>query len=124
MSFWSETTFAAKDATNDHIWHTSAATQRTLQPPEVLQQSGAIGAQQATIPGDSQCVLPWVPDVLGKGWDDPTALIIVGSAYAGFIRECSSRRNTMPLDTYRGATGWQKFVDMLANVEMRPRPNV
>ena len=44
--------------------------------------------------------LPWVPDIVGVNWKHPESLIIIGSAYAPFIRGISKRRCTLPLSEY------------------------
>jgi hypothetical protein len=53
--------------------------------------------------------LPWVPDLVGKNWKDARAILVVGSAYAGFIREYSSRNRTMCLSDYASAKSASEF---------------
>lgn len=109
------------DEINDDIWRDSPAVQRSVQPPEVLGAPGAVGAQQAMIDGDD--VLPWVPDLIGSNWRNKNALIIVGSAYAGFIREFSGRGATMPLSDYRTARTWQDFQERFVATVVHPDVN-
>ena len=40
-------------------------------------------------PATCETLLPWVPDLLGKNWRAEGSILIVGSAYAGFIKEYS-----------------------------------
>jgi hypothetical protein len=111
MTFWAEDAFCVEDQVNDDIWARSPGVQRQIQLAERLAGAAVVGAQQAMLPADPTGVLPWVPDVLGAKWQAPDALIIFGSAYAGFIRECSPRRNTMPLAEYASAQSWQQFAE-------------
>jgi len=97
------------DVLNGTIWSESPKVQPEVQAPDQLQGAGALGAQQAMC-GDP--VLSWVPDLAGRRWCDPEAVIVVGSAYAGFVREYSSRGCTLPLATYRQARTWQDFQEM------------
>ena len=57
-------------------------------------------------------VLPWVPDVLGADWKDERAVHLVGLAYAGFIKEISSRY--LPFSDYLQActAHWHRFADV------------
>jgi hypothetical protein len=94
-TFWTLASLAADDDLNRIMWETSASLQAKIHPPETLTGINALGAQQAMLDPDplaappitSQTVLPWVPDLLGANWTDEESLLIVGSAYAGFIRE-------------------------------------
>lgn len=54
--------------------------------------------------------LPWVPDLVGLGWQQPESLIVIGSAYAPFIRGLSKRRCTMPLADYVDARSASRFL--------------
>src|SRR4030095_14884020 len=91
--FWRDLT--TEDAVNEEIWARSPDLQRHIQPPEALQLAGAVGAQQAMLLDDPHGVLPWVPDLLGMSWRERDALLVVGSAYAGFIAECSTRHRCL-----------------------------
>jgi hypothetical protein len=96
-TFWPLDGLAARDDLNRTIWEASAALQPKIQAPETLNRKNALGAQQAMLNPDpladppitTATVLPWVPDLLGANWTDEESLIIVGSAYSGFIREYS-----------------------------------
>lgn len=93
--FWASASLTTDDEINRRIWDTSAALQTTIFPPATLSGPNALGAQQAMLDPDplatppitSGTVLPWVPDLLGANWTDRESLLIVGSAYAGFIYE-------------------------------------
>lgn len=96
-----------EDKLNEEIWSRSAAVQRMIQRPEDLCEEGHFGAQQAMVDGLS--VLPWPPDLLGCEWFGPESLLIVGSAYAGFITEFSRRGSSMVLCEYDARLRWQEF---------------
>src|SRR4051794_21754424 len=95
--FWAASTLNVDDEVNDGIWSQSIAVQKEIQPPDdlLIRDDTPIGAQQAMVDPDPDCIspigdgtiLPWVPDLVGSKWDDSDSLIIVGTAYAGFIRE-------------------------------------
>jgi hypothetical protein len=113
--------FAVDDAINEAIWADSPALQRSVQAPDTLAAPGSVGAQQAMI--DAHTVLPWVPDILGMHWRDPDAVIVIGSAYAGFIREFSGRIRTMPLAEYRRALDWHDFQNRFFRYVVTDDPN-
>lgn len=96
-----------EDQLNDQMWSQSAAVQRLIQGPQELNEEGCFGSQQAMIGG--RVVLPWPPDILGANWSKPGSLLIIGSAYAGFIREFSGRSASMPLRDYDPNLTWQEF---------------
>jgi hypothetical protein len=98
--FWHD--LELSDPLNQVIWDNSAAVQLEIGPPEQLRAVNSIGAQQAMIEGlaySNVPCLPWVPDLLMPDWKAQSAILIVGSAYAGFIREYSGGKG-MPLDEY------------------------
>jgi hypothetical protein len=111
-SFWATAHLDLQDLLNSRIWKESIALQLTIQSPQALQTINAIGAQQAMIDPDPKgqppitlgTLLPWVPDLLGSNWEDPEAVLVVGSAYAGFIRE------------YNAAGAGMRLADYLASV--------
>lgn len=109
MTFWREGWLSGDDAINGEIWERSPAVQRSIHPPAQLLPPGSVGAQQAMLPGNPSAILPWAPDVLGSEWNESASVTIIGSAYAGFIRECSTRRNTLPVDSYIDSQNWQEF---------------
>jgi len=98
--FWRD--LKLTDPLNQAIWDNSAAVQLEIGPPERLRAVNSIGAQQAMIEGapyrNVPC-LPWVPDLLTQHWKARSAILIVGSAYAGFIREYSGGKG-MPIAEY------------------------
>lgn len=102
-TFWDESELDFNDPLNQEIWNRSPGVQMRLQRPESLEPPGLYGPQQAMIEaehrhllGDRPC-LPWVPDLVGKEFNTSGRLAMIGSAYAGFIREYSSRGNTMSI---------------------------
>ncbi len=95
------------DHLNEEIWSRSIGVQRRIQGPEEICEEGRFGSQQAMV--DGQVVLPWPPDLLGFNWSKPGSLLIIGSAYAGFIREFSGRPASMLLCDYDEKLSWQGF---------------
>ena len=91
------------DPLNAEIWEQSPELQRHIQSLHPVLSVGSVGAQQAMIDGEPDTILPWVPDLIGKDWEDENSILIVGSAYAGFIKECSGRPASMPFSIYRQA---------------------
>lgn len=112
---WNPDHFDFEDHLNQEIWISSPHVQREIQPPESLTHIGAFGAQQAMLPssersaGQASEVLPWVPDLLGRYWRAGGSLLVVGSAYAGFICELSRRNHCMQLADYRNAVTVEDF---------------
>lgn len=110
--FWGVQHFDLTDALNEEIWLLSPELQQQIQPVVSLEKPGVVGPQQAML--DSTLLgergpLPWVPDLVGKESQSETGIIIVGSAYAGFINEYSTRSATMPLNQYLAASSVQEF---------------
>jgi hypothetical protein len=109
---WNAAHFRSTDDLNQEIWRSSPGLQLSLDPPEGLSLVGSVGAQQAMLHDRSLTpsgVLPWVPDLVGVDSDDPAAVIVVGSAYAGFIQQYSGRRKSMPLANYLASGSAQEF---------------
>jgi hypothetical protein len=98
--------FATDDAINEEIWSRSPALQLRIQSPAQLVSPGAIGAQQAMV-GDAP--LPWVPDLVGKDSRGSDGVIVIGSAYAGFIAERSTRRCALSVGQYSQASTASAF---------------
>ena len=96
-NYWNFSELATDDTINAAIWQQSPSIQLRIHHPNQLIYPGSVGAQQAMC---GNIPLPWEPDIVGKKWKDPGGIIIVGSAYAGFIEEYSRRSGTMPLSTY------------------------
>src|SRR5206468_9633769 len=109
----SELEFA--DHLNAEIWAESPVVQRTIQDPGELQREEAVGAQQAMLEErmvagvGRDTVLPWVPDLLGLGWRHIDGLLVIGSSYAGFIKELSRRPRSLPLVEYASASSAEEF---------------
>jgi len=117
QNFWRTAIFPTVDSINDDIRGTSPAIHQ--QPgflPAGLVAAGSAGAQQAMLdpaiypwlPANS--IVPWPVDLAGADWTHPDAVIIVGSAPAGFIAGCSSRNRVMNLADYVAAPDWQTFL--------------
>lgn len=96
--FWADEHLQFADAINNDIWNLSPGEQLVMQAPATLREPGSIGAQQAML---DDVPLSWVPDVLGRQWQDAESIIIVGSAYAPFLQGISRRSATIPLPEYR-----------------------
>jgi hypothetical protein len=109
MGYFDKKLSCTVDVVNDAIWQHSIAAQSSIQNPKRLVGEGCIGAQQAMMcagvtPSISAAsILPWVPDLLGKHWKSTDAVFVVGSAYAGFIREFSGRSCCMSLSSVRSS---------------------
>jgi hypothetical protein len=73
MAFWS---------LNAEIWAQSPEEQERIQPYRDVWAIGEVGAQQAMRHPHR---LPWVPDVVGRDWQKPGAVVIFGSAYGAFV---------------------------------------
>lgn len=111
-NFWDSNYFDFADALNEEIWLLSPEVQQQVQSLDVLKRPGVIGAQQAMLDSSLSAMrgpLPWVPDLVGKESQEETGIIIVGSAYAGFIHEYSTRHAKMPLSAYLTASSVQDF---------------
>ena len=100
------------DDVNEEIWSESSSVQESVQPLCDLRKLNAIGAQQGMIdpdpesdpPATCETLLPWVPDLLGKNWRAEDSILIVGSAYAGFIKEYSGNVGCISAITYGAMT--------------------
>ena len=114
--FWHPIYFDLADWLNHQIWRDSQNVQRRLQRPDTLWKQGCVGAQQSMHdPGIYRTVnldtmLRWVPDLVGRDWRSETAIFIVGSAYAPFIREYTKiGRGLLPLREYAEASNSAQF---------------
>ena len=125
--YWDHANFRLVDALNAEMWTRSPQLQREIQSPHDLIGTGKVGPQQAMLEPDAalpittDTVLPWVPDIVGKDADGDRAVIIFGAAYAGFIREYSSRRACLGLSDYAKAAtndneaNWTVFQRLFLN---------
>jgi hypothetical protein len=104
--FWDASHFNLRDPINEEIWKKSQKLQTTVQSWQDLQSAGSVGAQQAMF---GRAVLPWVPDLVGQASHKPEGVIVCGSAYAGFIHECSTRRCGLPFSRYANARSVAEF---------------
>ena len=117
--FW-KTECLTTDQINAEIWEQSPALQRQIQTPHSLVNIGSVGAQQAMIDGDSDCVLPWVPDLIGRDWKDAGSILVVGSAYAGFIDKYSGRSASMSESSYRREQTVEEFQRAFLHMVVMP----
>ena len=72
--FWSIEYLCKDDLINEEIWSKSPAIEQIIQS----ENESNVGAQQG-MAGDN--ILPWVPDIVGKKWNTPSGLNIIGSDY-------------------------------------------
>lgn len=85
------------DKINERIWRESPARQAELAHLYPVDAGGSVGGQQAMLGTGNQLgsptnPLPWVPDLVGMDVNyKKGAIMIIGSAYAGFVREFSTR---------------------------------
>jgi hypothetical protein len=122
--YYDKSKLCQADSINDDIWRASTSAQRAIQDPKLLTSEGEIGAQQAMLSSGitpaivTTSVLPWVPDLVGNDWRSADALIVVGTAYAGFIREFSGRECCMGLDNYVALSrqSWLEFCNHFIDV--------
>lgn len=125
-NFWHSDHFDFSDSLNEEIWTSSPDVQEQIQPVATLDASGVIGAQQG-MRGRSDMTsrrsLPWVPDLIGKNWQEKTSLVVVGSAYAGFIREYSTRETAMSFEQYASAASVEEFQRLFLSHVVREDPN-
>lgn len=89
-NFWDPANFCRNDGINQRIWHDSPAVQATINAIYNPLQNPYVGAQQSMIQQNPQMNLPWVPDLVGKNWEDEDSILICGSAYAPFIAPYSA----------------------------------
>jgi hypothetical protein len=136
--FWDQSNFNTEnDQINFEIWSESPELQRRIQPANKLTTLGSVGPQQAMLDSNTELhidskkdVLPWVPDLVGKRSGNKEGLLIFGAAYAGFIREYSSRppQTCMPLSEYVKASnlkkqGMQYFQNRFLENVVKPDPS-
>lgn len=130
MPYWDDNHFDLNDRINENIWKDSPAIQQLIRPPRRLGDIGAFGAQQAMLEPRARSVwrphltrpgiLPWVPDLAGKRWKKRDAVFVVGSAYAGFIKEYSGRRAAMNLCCYASAASARQFQERFLREVVQP----
>lgn len=109
--FWDKNFLSEKDSLNEEIWNDSPIAQRKINKLNSSnKKSIRYGAQQAMLEGE-EIILPWVPDIVGKDYKSNDSLVIVGSAYAGFIEGYSSRLRTMSIKKYKEAKNPYMFLN-------------
>lgn len=91
MATWDASWFNFSDSINQEIWALSARRGALL--IENSEQARYGGLQDLT-PG----LLPWVPDLVGRRCCDAETVVVVGSAYAPFVRPWATRGCVMDLD--------------------------
>jgi hypothetical protein len=115
MPLCDPTNWKSKDEINDSIWKESPKRQVDLAREFRVTMLGDIGGQQAMFdeghqPGGPTNPLPWVPDLVGKNSDGENAVMIVGSAYAPFVRGYTRRARRMGLQQYHDVENWWGFL--------------
>jgi len=121
-AFWSIDHLNLSDGVNDSVWSDSPNEQATIQKPGSVLLPGSIGAQQIMVEG-LEASLPWVPDLVGHAWKSADSLVIVGSAYAPFIRGISKRNCTLPLSDYLTAGSAGEFITRFLNAVVVSDPS-
>src|SRR2546428_13985689 len=106
ISFWSLDNLDLTDALNKEIWRDSPARGAALRPRLPLDRYG--GLQDMNLDGLGG--LPWVPDLVGRSWREPDSVLVVGSAYAPFIRPWAGRTAAMDAKDYRDAKSAEEFL--------------
>ncbi len=109
---WNIDDFDLDDTLNQEIWRNSPKLQRDVHAQTnddgERRFNGDFGCQQAMLgdAGFDENPLPWVPDLVGKDYGKKGSLLIVGSAYAPFIRGYGNagERNAIPKLAYRWAS--------------------
>ena len=107
---WNIDDFRLDDQINREIWEQSPALQREVHAQTDdngdLLFDGSYGCQQAMLgnEGFDENPLPWVPDLVGKDYGAKGSILIVGSAYAPFIRGYGGKRSAIPRLAYRWAS--------------------
>jgi hypothetical protein len=99
------------DEINNEIWKLSGHAQIAIQTPKRKWLPGEVGAQQVMC---GSRVLPWVPDTVGSLATESGGVLVVGMAYAGFIRRNDSIRETgvVSADSYAACSSARDFADM------------
>jgi hypothetical protein len=105
MSWWRLSAFDEADTLNQRIWEESPGRQTAIFPPR-SPEIGMVAAAQALV---GPPALPWVPDLVGRRWKEPGAVILIGSSYADFFSPLAGRTNSMGVDNYRKAQGPADF---------------
>ena len=114
MDFWADERFDCADPTNERIWAESPARGAQL---AVAYGASTIGGWQDRWATPR---LPWVPDVVGQRWLASGRVIVLGSAYAPFVRGASDRPAAMPLADYADATSASVFTRRFLHHVVRP----
>ncbi len=112
MGIWIEAMFDLDDELNREIWSRSAAVQVQLDQPRTA-VPGTTSAAQALV-GDA--ALPWVPDLVGKRWREPGAVMIFGASYADFFSPFAQRGCVMSTAEYLApsvATFQRRFISRI-----------
>ena len=115
--FWSREFRIGDDTINAEIWSRSPDLQREVQLPSEALTAG-VGAQQAMLLVNR--VLPWVPDIVGRNWQDADSILVVGSAYAPFVEGSAGRSCSMSLVAYEQADSWQSFQQAFTDAVVEP----
>ena len=90
MITWDASQFSFSDSINQEIWDFSPQRgAKLIKNPEQARHGGL----QDLLPG----ILPWVPDLVGRRCGEAETVVVVGSAYAPFVRPWASRGCVMDL---------------------------
>jgi hypothetical protein len=96
--YWNPDLLDLNDSLNREIWERSPGVQSTE-----IGMPKQYGAQQAMT--DTDEVLSWPPDMVGKSCSTSAGLLVCGSAYAGFISPFSDRNgHSVTLKEYHQPT--------------------
>lgn len=110
MTNWNASWFNLSDAINQEIWELSP--RRGAQLIGNPQQA-RYGGLQDFMPGR----LPWVPDIVGRRCSEAETVVVIGSAYAPFVRPWATRGCVMELDDCFYERGLEHFqMKFLQNV--------
>jgi hypothetical protein len=120
---WSIDDFNLDDKTNRLIWETSPRILKKIHglahaSTNTPKFTGQVGVQQAMIgvDGFDKEPLPLVPDLVGKDTvENPTrAVLILGSSYAPFVQDISTR-NAIRSSDYRAVRSAAQFQQLFFN---------
>jgi hypothetical protein len=104
MAWWNLDALDLDDALNADIWSTSPSLQRQIQA-SAAPSEGTVGAAQSWLGPP----LSWVPDLVGKRWREPGAVLVMGSSYADFFTRWCGRSGRMTEHVYRAADTARTF---------------
>jgi hypothetical protein len=101
--FWEDQHFDFDDPINAEIWSKSPVVGARLVAANPRADAAGWQDRWASPP------LPWVPDLVGQRWQDPGAVIVIGSTYAPFVGDHAGRRAAMSLSSYADSKSAGEF---------------